>query len=93
MSCVWVFYHIYFEFFSLIKPQGKMRAPGIMRIALVVFIMVGIILAAGLTSLLLLDINVSVGLYHPYLHVMAQGRNVYLKRNMDVMGVRKDNAV
>ena len=64
-----------------------------MQIALVAFILVGIMVAVGLTSLLLLDINVSVGIYHSYLHVMAEGGSVNLRRNLDVMGVRKDNAV
>ena len=64
-----------------------------MQIALVAFILVGIMVAVGLTSLLLLDINVSVGIYHSYLHVMAEGGSVNLRRNLDVMGVRKYNAV
>ena len=67
-----------------------MRAP---RIALVVFILVRIGMAVGLMSLLLLGINVSVGLYHSYIHVMVLGRSVNLRRNLDVMGVRKDNVV
>ena len=69
-----------------------MRAPRIF--ALVVFILIPFFgVAVGLTWLLLLDINVSVGLYHSYLHVMAEGRSVNLRRNLDVMVVRKGNAV
>ena len=67
-----------------------MRAP---RIALVVFILVRIGMAVGLMSLLLLGINVSVGLYHSYIHVIALGRSVNLRRNLDVMGAKKGNAV
>ena len=69
-----------------------MRAPGIF--ALVVFTLLTFLwMAVGLTWPLLLDINVSVPLYHSYLHVMAEGRSVNLRRTLDVMGVRKEDAV
>ena len=47
--------------------------------------------AVGLTSLLLLDINVTVTL-HSGRHAMAEDKSVSLKRNLGVMGVRRKNA-
>ena len=73
-----------------------MRAPRIFALVVFILVVLDLILAVGLTRLLLLDINVSVRFladFHSYLHVMAEDRSVDLRRNMDVMGVRKANAV